>query len=97
MAAGGHKTPRMPPLDRFSGLRVLGARCLRAVWRGEMEPEAGSKIMNMIRVQGELLQAELLEKRLDALEQDVSPSGSQARAPMRFNLLRNDPDKKDVA
>ena len=71
MPDGVHRSPRLPPLDRFSGLRQLGARLIRMAMRGDLDIDTASKLMNMTRVQGELIQAEMLEKRLDRLEGSV--------------------------
>jgi hypothetical protein len=39
--------------------------------RGDLSVDDASKLMTMLRVQGELLSAEALEKRLDSLEGEV--------------------------
>ena len=82
MPSGVHKTPRLPPLDRMSGLRQLGARIIRETFKGERTVDEGSKLMSMIRVQAELIVGESLEGRLDQVEK------YKAGVPLRFAKLK---------
>ena len=82
MPNGVHKTPRLPPLDRMSGLRQLGARLLREAMRNERPVDEASKLMAMVRVQAELIVGESLEGRLDQVEKH------RAGVPLPFAKLK---------
>ena len=83
LAAPKHKTPRLPNLNTFAGLRHLGARLIREAMREERPLDDCSRLMHMLRVQSELILATKLESQVGDLEKVIT----EARLPNNFYKL----------
>ena len=65
---GGHRNPRIGPLDTMSGVRRECAKLYRQARRGDLDIQDATRLVHILRTIGELLASEVIERRIDGLE-----------------------------
>jgi hypothetical protein len=72
----------------MAGLRRMAATIFRKTYRGELDVDAGSKMMQMVRVMAEMTRDMELERRIGELEERAAPqrvAGLPKRWPRAVN------------
>jgi hypothetical protein len=66
-----HATPRIGKLDTLSALRAEAAKLYRQSRRGQLALDDAWRWINMLKIIGEFVASESVERRLDQIEGEV--------------------------
>ena len=87
------KAEKAPPppiklgrVDSLRGARRAVRRVLNAILSGELEVKQGNAVVYGLSVMGRLLEVEVIEQRLEAIEGQLNPSVLQSVALKRLTL-----------
>ena len=69
----------LPPIRTAKDLAPAAGALLRAVSRGQVTPEEGEILANLLKATAEALEVSELEERVTTLEQGLMAHGTEAR------------------